>query len=97
MQTAEPSVPIGEDLLGFLHFILGTGKVELHFPGSASDDHFDRRQTAPLHPQVELFVGFVNSVALETVHGSASAPQLPNAMTNTKYRAFGGCAWHPDT
>src|SRR3974390_1561939 len=77
-ETGETSIPIGENSLGFLPLVFGAGKAELHFPGSASDDHFDRGQTAPLHPQVELFVGFVNSVALETVHGSASDAHPPN-------------------
>ena len=30
-------VPVGEDLLGFLHLLIQTGKVESQFPGSAGN------------------------------------------------------------
>ena len=76
------STPLCENLLGFLNLVLRPGEAELHFSGSARDDNFDRGQTAPLHTQVKLFMGFVKPVVLETVHGSASAARQLKAMTN---------------
>ena len=77
-----PSIPVGKNPLGFLYLLFGTREAELHFPGSARDDYFDGRQTTALHAQVKLLMGFVNSMALKTVHGSASIARHPNAMTN---------------
>jgi hypothetical protein len=62
-------VPIGKDLLGLFYLFLRAGEVKFHFPGSARDVNLDGRQTTALHSQVELFVGFVYSVALQTSHG----------------------------
>ena len=76
------STPIGENLLGFLDLVLGPGEVELHFARPSRDNDFDRGQTAALHSQVELFIGFVYSMALEAIHGSASAARHPKAKTN---------------
>ena len=73
------SGPVGQDLFGFFYFILRTGKIESQFPGSARDDYFDGGQTAALHSQVELFVSFMGSVALETCHGSGSTSGEPIA------------------
>ena len=61
--------PVGEDLFGFFHLVLRTGKTESQFPCPASDDYFDGGQTTALHSQVELLVSFVRSVVLETCHG----------------------------
>ena len=76
------SIPIGENPFGFLNLILGPGKAELHFASPTRDDHFDRGQTASLHSHVELFMGFMNPVALEAVHDTASVARHPKAMTN---------------
>jgi hypothetical protein len=65
----ETLVPVGENLLGFLYLLIHTGKVKLHFSGSSGDQNLNGRQTAPLHSQTELFVSFLNSVLLETIHG----------------------------
>ena len=77
-----PSTPLCENLLGFFNLFPRPGEAKLHFPGSARDDNFDRGQTASLHTQVKLFMGFVKTVVLETVHGSASVAGQLKAMTN---------------
>ena len=65
----ETLVPVGEDLFGLLYLLIQTGKVKFHFPGSSGDQNLNGRQTAPLHSHTELFVNFLNSVVLETIHG----------------------------
>ena len=80
--------PIGKNPLGFFNLVLGPGEAELHFAGAAGDDDFDRGQTAALHSQVELFMSFMRSMALEAVHGSASAARHPKAMTNVAGQFF---------
>ena len=47
--SASGLVPVSEDLLGFLNLIIQPGKMEFHFSGSASDQNFNGRQTAPLY------------------------------------------------
>ena len=83
------SIPLCENLVGFLNLVFRPGKAKLHFSGSARDDNFDRGQTAPLHTQVKLFMGFVKPVVLKTVHGSASAARQLKAMTNIAKQGHG--------
>jgi hypothetical protein len=37
----ERLVPVGEDLFGFLHFLIQTGKVKFHFAGSSGDQNLN--------------------------------------------------------
>ena len=43
--------------------------MELQFSRSSSDLNGNGREAAPFHSELELFVGFVNPVMLEAVHG----------------------------
>jgi hypothetical protein len=65
----ETLVPVGDDLFGLLYLLIQTGKVKFHFPGSSRDQNLNGRQTVPLHSHMELFVSFLNSMMLETIHG----------------------------
>jgi len=62
-------VPVGQDLFGLFHFSLGAGEIESQFSCSPSDLNFDGGEAGPLHAQQELFMGFLDPVVLETVHG----------------------------
>jgi hypothetical protein len=64
-------VPVGEDFFSFLDFFFLTGEGKADFSGPAGDEDFDGGQTIPLHAQVELFMGLLDTVVLETMHGLA--------------------------
>jgi hypothetical protein len=81
MGWPEVSVPVGEDLFGLLYFLFQAGKLKPYLSSSSGDQNLNGRQTAPLHSQMELFVSFVNSVVLETIHGSASTRSRQKAMS----------------
>ena len=61
--------PVGEDLFGLPYLLIRTGEIKFQFPGPARDRNLNGGQPVALHSQMELFVSFVNSVALETIHG----------------------------
>jgi hypothetical protein len=66
---AKRLVPIGEDPFGLLDLLLQSSEVEPDFSGPSRDLNFNGCEAAPLHAQVELLMGFVNAVLLETIHG----------------------------
>lgn len=86
-------IPVGQDLLSFLHLFLRTGEIEFHFAGASSNQDSDGRQSTTLHAQVELSVGFFGSMALKAMHGSASRGGQRKATVNAKNRTANGREW----
>jgi hypothetical protein len=74
-------VPVGENCLGFLDFIFGTGEVKSQFTRSACDMNNDRGQTTVPHSKLELFVSLMDTMALKTIHDQGSACRSQRAIT----------------
>jgi hypothetical protein len=68
------SIPVRQDVLGFLNLLRRTGKIEPHFSGSASDFNLDGFQAAVLHSQAELFLNFFDPVLLEAIRHDEASP-----------------------
>ena len=64
----EVSVPVREDVLSFENLVSRTSKIKHQFSGPSGDFNLNRRQAAPLHSQVELFMSFFDPMALEAIH-----------------------------
>ena len=77
--------PIREDFLGLRDVLRRAGEADFVFATAARNLHLDGVQPAVLHPQAELLFDFRDSVILEAVHGSASAPAGHIAMAIAGY------------